>query len=48
MGHFTAANVDQSWVGANGETILARYNGLPVMCSNDADAAGVAEMRFGA
>ena len=44
----TAANVDQGWVGINGEQLLADATGLPVRLINDADAAGVAEMRFGA
>jgi polyphosphate glucokinase len=44
----TAANVDQSWIGTNGETIFQETTGCPVHVLNDADAAGVAEMRFGA
>ena len=44
----TAANVDQSWIGTNGETIFNETTGCPVHVLNDADAAGVAEMRFGA
>jgi polyphosphate glucokinase len=44
----TAANVDQSWIGADAATLLARVCGAPVTVLNDADAAGIAEMRFGA
>ncbi|MBX3011946.1 MAG: ROK family protein [Caldilineaceae bacterium] len=44
----TAANVDQSWIGTNGEAVFQEATGLPVHVLNDADAAGVAEMRFGA
>lgn len=44
----TAANVDPSWIGTNGETIFQEATGCPVHVLNDADAAGVAEMRFGA
>lgn len=44
----TAANVDQSWVNTDGEAIFKAAAGSPVHILNDADAAGVAEMRFGA
>ncbi|MCB0183162.1 MAG: ROK family protein [Caldilineaceae bacterium] len=44
----TAANVDQSWIGVNGETLFREATGQPVHVLNDADAAGVAEMHFGA
>ncbi|MFD7993579.1 polyphosphate--glucose phosphotransferase [Streptomyces mexicanus] len=45
----TAANVDKSWVGTDARALFAeRLGGLPVTVVNDADAAGVAEMRFGA
>jgi polyphosphate glucokinase len=44
----TAANVDKSWVGVNGEQLLAERVHMPVHFINDADAAGVAEMEFGA
>ena len=44
---FTAANIDQSWIGANGESLAAQALGRPVLMLNDADAAGIAEMRFG-
>lgn len=44
---FTAANVDQSWINTNGEAIFKEATGCPVHVLNDADAAGVAEMRFG-
>lgn len=43
----TAANVDQSWVNTDGEAIFKAATGSPVHILNDADAAGVAEMRFG-
>lgn len=45
---FTAANVDQSWINTNGEAIFTETTGYPVHVLNDADAAGVAEMHFGA
>ncbi|MGW5774482.1 polyphosphate--glucose phosphotransferase [Streptomyces sp. NPDC003863] len=45
----TAANVDKSWIGVDaGALISHRIGGLPVTVLNDADAAGVAEMTFGA
>jgi polyphosphate glucokinase len=44
----TAANIDQSWIGANGQALLADLVHRPVHLVNDADAAGVAEARYGA
>jgi polyphosphate glucokinase len=44
----TAANVDKSWIDAPAQSIFAEATGLPVSVLNDADAAGVAEMTFGA
>ena len=44
----TAANIDKSWIGTDGRSLLAKQTGCSVVLLNDADAAGVAEMRFGA
>ncbi|NBC95525.1 MAG: ROK family protein [Deinococcus-Thermus bacterium] len=44
----SAANVDDAWIGAPARRLLAEATGLPVTLLNDADAAGVAEMAFGA
>ncbi|MEU6364482.1 polyphosphate--glucose phosphotransferase [Streptomyces sp. NPDC046931] len=45
----TAANVDKSWIDTDARALFGeRLGGLPVTLLNDADAAGVAEMRFGA
>lgn len=45
----TAANVDKSWIGVDAGKLLGeRLGGLPVTVLNDADAAGLAEMAFGA
>ncbi|MGW5767931.1 polyphosphate--glucose phosphotransferase [Streptomyces longwoodensis] len=45
----TAANVDKSWVDTDARALFAdRLGGLPVTVVNDADAAGIAEMSFGA
>ncbi|MEU9962375.1 polyphosphate--glucose phosphotransferase [Streptomyces sp. NPDC050982] len=45
----TAANVDKDWIDTDARALLSgRLDGLPVTVLNDADAAGVAEMQFGA
>lgn len=44
----TAANVDKSWIGTNAEEMISQATGCPVRMLNDADVAGIAEMRFGA
>ncbi|MGR6972461.1 polyphosphate--glucose phosphotransferase [Streptomyces cynarae] len=45
----SAANVDKSWIDTDARALFGeRLGGLPVTVVNDADAAGVAEMQFGA
>lgn len=45
----TAANVDRAWIDTDARALFSeRLGGLPVTVVNDADAAGVAEMHFGA
>ncbi|MEV7399224.1 polyphosphate--glucose phosphotransferase [Streptomyces sp. NPDC091267] len=44
----TAANVDKGWIDLDARTLLSGKLSLPVTVLNDADAAGVAEMTFGA
>ncbi len=44
----SAANVDKSWIGASAQQILADAVGQPLLLLNDADAAGLAEVTFGA
>jgi polyphosphate glucokinase len=44
----TAANVDKGWVDAPAAELFAQAIGHPVTVVNDADAAGIAEMTFGA
>jgi polyphosphate glucokinase len=44
----TAANLDPAWIGLNTAEFLAKAVGNPVRVLNDADAAGMAEMTFGA
>lgn len=43
----TAANVDHGWIGTDGGALLSGALGVPTLFLNDADAAGVAEMRWG-
>lgn len=45
---YSAANVDNSWIGFNGQELFEQKTGCPVLLLNDADAAGMAEMEFGA
>ena len=44
----TAANLTAAWVGVDSHDLFASATGCPVHVLNDADAAGVAEQRFGA
>jgi len=44
----TAANIDNSWIGTSGNKLFSKATGLPVYVVNDADVAGMAEMKFGA
>lgn len=44
----TAANVDKSWIGVNLKGLLEDATGCEAFVCNDADAAGIAEMEFGA
>lgn len=43
----SAANIDDSWVGVDADTLFAEVIGAPVHVLNDADAAGQAEMTWG-
>lgn len=45
---WTAANIDDTWIGTNVERLFGEVTGLPVTVVNDADAAGYAELGFGA
>jgi polyphosphate glucokinase len=42
------ANLDKAWVGVRAHLVYSEACGCPVKVINDADAAGIAEMRFGA
>jgi polyphosphate glucokinase len=44
----SAANISPEWVGYPAQRSLQDALGVPVTVMNDADAAGVAEVRFGA
>lgn len=44
----TASNIDHSWIGTDALDLFAKATGRPVGVLNDADAAGMAEMRYGA
>jgi polyphosphate glucokinase len=44
----SAANIDPGWIGFDAQTAIAEATGRRVWVVNDADAAGVAEVRGGA
>jgi polyphosphate glucokinase len=44
----TAANIDPSWIGTDAEELFEELLQRPVTVVNDADAAGLAEARYGA
>lgn len=44
----SAANIDKSWIDFDAQTLLEETLQHPVVVVNDADAAGVAEVRYGA
>ena len=43
-----AANISPKWVGLNADELFTKTTGCECTLINDADAAGLAEMRFGA
>lgn len=43
----SAANIDESWIDVDGDRVFTDAVGQPVALLNDADAAGLAEMRWG-
>jgi polyphosphate glucokinase len=45
---YSAANVDRSWIGTDGQALFEQKTGCPMLLLNDADAAGLAEVKFGA
>jgi polyphosphate glucokinase len=44
----TANNIDQSWIGVNALELFEEAVGREIKLINDADAAGLAEVRYGA
>lgn len=44
----TATNIDDAWIGKKAAKLFGKKTGLRVCLLNDADAAGLAEARFGA
>jgi polyphosphate glucokinase len=44
----TAANIDKGWIGVDGPGLVQGPLGRPAVFLNDADAAGVAEVKWGA
>jgi polyphosphate glucokinase len=44
----SAANLNDKWIDTNVNKLFSKATGLPVTVVNDADAAGLAEMKFGA
>ena len=44
----TAANIDDSWIGTDAAKLFRKSTGCEAVVLNDADAAGLAEMTFGA
>jgi polyphosphate glucokinase len=44
----SAANIDRSWIGTDADALFTAATGRDVHVVNDADAAGLAEVRFGA
>jgi polyphosphate glucokinase len=45
---FTAANIDPTWVDTAVDSLFTETTGCPCHVINDADAAGICEMRLGA
>jgi polyphosphate glucokinase len=44
----SAANIDKSWIGTDADKLFTKATGREVHVVNDADAAGLAEVRYGA
>jgi polyphosphate glucokinase len=44
----SAANIDKSWIDADAEKIFESHLGRDILLVNDADAAGIAEVHYGA
>jgi polyphosphate glucokinase len=44
----SAANIDKAWIGTDADALFTAATGRDVHVVNDADAAGLAEVRYGA
>lgn len=44
---YSAANIDDSWIGVDLGALFQERLGIEAHCVNDADAAGIAEMTYG-
>jgi polyphosphate glucokinase len=44
----TAANIEKEWIGTNVDEVFEKASGCKIYAINDADAAGIAELYFGA
>ncbi|MBZ5738253.1 polyphosphate--glucose phosphotransferase [Nocardioides mangrovi] len=44
----SAANIDKAWIGTDADKLFTEATGREVHVVNDADAAGLAEVRYGA
>ena len=44
----SAANLDPSWINTDAEALIKEHTGRSVTVLNDADAAGLAELHYGA
>jgi polyphosphate glucokinase len=44
----SAANIDKGWIGTDADALFTEATGRDVHVVNDADAAGLAEVRYGA
>jgi polyphosphate glucokinase len=44
----SAANIDRAWIGTDADALFTEATGRDVHVVNDADAAGLAEVRYGA
>jgi len=44
----TAANISKDWIGMDAAALFSSLSGCPTRVLNDADAAGLAKMQFGA
>ena len=43
----SAANISKNWIGQNINVLLSQESGNQIFSLNDADAAGIAEIKFG-